>query len=48
VSFAFEADSQEAMRGEAATILQTCGRDVEVFSVMNEAGNVVMTDEDLV
>jgi hypothetical protein len=48
VWFAFEASSPAEIRSETERITQTCGRDVEVFSVLDEADNVVLTEEELV
>ena len=47
VYFSFEANSPVGIRSEAERITQTCGRDVEVFSVLDEADNVVLTEEEL-
>ncbi len=46
VCFSFEANSPAEIRSEAERITQTCGRDVEVFSVFDEANNVVLTEEE--
>ncbi len=47
VSFSFEANSREEIQREAERITDTCGRDVGVFSVLDETGRVVLTQEDL-
>src|SRR2546422_7968588 len=46
VCFSFEANSPAEMRSETERITQTCGRNVEVFSVLDEADNVVLTEEE--
>jgi hypothetical protein len=48
VWFSFEANSPAEMRSEVERIIQTCGRGrVEVFSVLDEADSVVLTEEEL-
>ena len=47
VCFSFEANSSAEIRREAERITNTCGRLVEVFSVLDETGQVVLTEEDL-
>jgi hypothetical protein len=47
VWFSFEASSPAEIRSETERIAQTCGRDVEVFSVLDEKDNVVLTEEEL-
>jgi hypothetical protein len=46
VWFSFEANSLGEIRSEVERIIQTCGRDVEVFSVLDEADNAVLTEEE--
>ena len=47
VGFSFEADGPREVRSEADRIIRTCGRDVEVFSVLDEGGAEVLTEDDL-
>lgn len=47
VCFSFEADSPAEIRSETERITENCGRNVEVFSVMDERDNVVLTEEEL-
>ena len=47
VWFSFEANSPAEIGSETERIIQTCGRDVEVFSFCDENDNVVLTEEDL-
>jgi len=46
VHFSFEANSLAELRSEVDRIMRTCGRDVEVFSVMDDLDNVLFTEED--
>ena len=39
-------DDLAALRTETERILRLCGRDVDVFSVTDEAGTVVLTEEE--
>lgn len=47
-SFEFTAESDAEIILKATTIRNVCGRDIECFSVLDEAGEVVLTEEDLV
>jgi hypothetical protein len=47
VGFTFDAEDEQQLRSEAARIVETCGRDVDVFSVYDDARNVVLTENDI-
>jgi len=47
VHFSFAADSPAELRREVERIIDTCGRNVDVFSVVDDAGKVLLIEEDL-
>jgi hypothetical protein len=45
--FSFEAATSDEIREEAERLIYGCGRVVDVFSVLDEMGTVVLTEEEL-